>query len=118
MPSTSRSSKSSRQARSNDGTVSDSGVAHACITCGDVALPMCVLALDGGRALARCASAEGRREDVEIALVEPVVPGEWLLVHAGTAVGRAQDFDGRAEAAGARAEGGEDRTTTPTGRLA
>ena len=38
----------------------------------------------------RCArTAEGRRSSVEIALVEPVAPGDELLVHAGTAIGRA-----------------------------
>ncbi len=100
--------------------MSESAVVHACITCGDVALPMRVLALDHGeRSLADCVSAEGRHESVEIALVEPVVAGEWLLVHAGTAIGRAQDADvqRRATAVGARLEGGEGRAPT-TGALA
>ena len=33
------------------------------------------------------------RSSVEIALVEPVSPGEVLLVHAGTALGRASEQD-------------------------
>lgn len=59
-----------------------------CITCGDVAVPLRVLSLDRERGLARCADGEGREETVEIALVAPVVPGEELLVHAGTAIAR------------------------------
>jgi len=59
-----------------------------CITCGDVAVPLRVIALDRERGLALCADAEGRRETVEIALVDPVAPGEQLLVHAGTAIAK------------------------------
>jgi hydrogenase maturation factor len=63
---------------------------HAgCITCGDEAIPMRVRRIDGARGLALCEDPEGRRESVEIALVEPVAVGEALLVHAGTAIGRA-----------------------------
>lgn len=83
--------------------MSERAVAPACITCGDVALPMRVLALDGECSLADCVSAEGRHESVEIALVEPVVAGEWLLVHAGTAIGRAQEAVADAEAGEASA---------------
>lgn len=62
--------------------------AHGCITCGDVAAPMRVLDIDPRRGLALCRDASGARSTVEIALVEPVVVGEMLLVHAGTALGR------------------------------
>jgi hydrogenase expression/formation protein HypC len=62
--------------------------AHGCITCGDEAIPMRVLAIDPERALALCSGPEGERCSVEIALVEPLAPGEVLLVHAGTALGR------------------------------
>jgi hydrogenase maturation factor len=61
---------------------------HGCITCGDEAVPMRVQRVDGERGLALCEDAEGRRSSVEIALVEPVAPGDELLVHAGTAIGR------------------------------
>jgi hydrogenase maturation factor len=61
---------------------------HGCITCGDVALQMKVLRIDAERRLALCADEAGRRETVEIALVEPVDMGEELLVHAGTAIAR------------------------------
>jgi hydrogenase expression/formation protein HypC len=62
--------------------------APGCITCGDEALPMTVLDVDRERDLALCADAAGQRSSVEIALVDPVAPGEVLLVHAGTALGR------------------------------
>ncbi len=59
-----------------------------CITCGDVAIPMSVVRLDDERGLAHCADDDGRSETVEIELVAPVVPGDRLLVHAGTAIAR------------------------------
>jgi hydrogenase maturation factor len=63
--------------------------AHGCITCGDEAVAMEIVAVDCDRGLALCSSAAGERATVEIALVEPVAAGEVLLVHAGTALGRA-----------------------------
>ena len=57
-----------------------------CITCGDDGVPMTVLALDAERQLALCVDEDGVRSQVETALVEPVAPGERLLVHAGTAI--------------------------------
>jgi HupF/HypC family len=62
---------------------------HGCITCGDEAVAMSVQLVDEGRALALCEDGEGRHSTVEIALVAPVVAGDELLVHAGTAIGRA-----------------------------
>jgi hydrogenase maturation factor len=67
---------------------------HGCITCGDEAIPMRVLRVDFARGLALCFDPEGERCSVEIALVEPVVPGEMLLVHAATALGRAAEGEG------------------------
>ena len=61
---------------------------HHCVTCADEGVPMRVVAVDGGRGLALCEAASGARESVEIALVEPVAPGDALLVHAGTALVR------------------------------
>jgi hydrogenase maturation factor len=57
-----------------------------CITCGDSGVEMTVVAVDEGRGLALCADAEGKRQSVETALVEPAAPGDRLLVHAGTAI--------------------------------
>lgn len=59
-----------------------------CITCGDVALELCVLTVDDRRGLALCEDRGGRRETVQTALVAPVVAGDRLLVHAGTAIAR------------------------------
>jgi hydrogenase expression/formation protein HypC len=64
---------------------------HGCITCGDVAIPMQVLAVDHERGLALCADEDGNRETVEIALVLPVAPSDELLVHAATAIAKLED---------------------------
>jgi hydrogenase maturation factor len=58
------------------------------VTCGDVAVAMRVLSIDGVRQLALCAAEDGQRETVEIALVRPVARGDDLLVHAGTAIAK------------------------------
>jgi hydrogenase maturation factor len=59
-----------------------------CITCGDVATPMRVVAVDDSRGLALCDTEEGCRSAVEVALVAPVREGDVLLVHAGTAISK------------------------------
>jgi hydrogenase expression/formation protein HypC len=56
-----------------------------CITCGDVAVAMRVLQVDEERCLALCEAESGERSTVEIALVD-AVPGDEVLVHAGTAI--------------------------------
>ena len=57
-----------------------------CITCSDEGVPMRVVAIDDERCLALCADADGAKSTVEIALVEPVAPGDAVLVHAGVAL--------------------------------
>jgi hydrogenase maturation factor len=59
---------------------------HGCITCGDEAVAMRVVRVDGARCLALCEDEGGERASVEIGLVEPVAPGDSVLVHAGTAL--------------------------------
>ena len=59
---------------------------HHCITCADEGVEMRVVEVDEARGLALCAAPDGARESVEIALVEPVAPGDTVLVHAGTAI--------------------------------
>ncbi len=61
---------------------------HHCITCGDDGVPMTVVRVDLARGLALCAAEDGTRASVETVLVEPVAPGDTLLVHAGTALAR------------------------------
>jgi hydrogenase maturation factor len=57
-----------------------------CITCGDVAIALTVLGVDG--ADARCQDEQGHAETVAVELVAPVRPGDRLLVHAGVAIER------------------------------
>lgn len=59
-----------------------------CITCGDDGVPMRVLRVDTTRELALCEDDDGAHGSVEIALIDRVVPGDTLLVHAGTALVR------------------------------
>jgi hydrogenase maturation factor len=47
---------------------------------------MRVLRVDAGRGLALCADQDGDKSTVEIGLVEPVAPGDSVLVHAGVAL--------------------------------
>jgi hydrogenase maturation factor len=71
---------------------------------------MTVLVVDEQRALALCADAKDRKESVEIALVAPVVPGDRVLVHAGTAIGRVEpDRSREAGRREARSERGSGR---------
>jgi hydrogenase maturation factor len=62
-----------------------------CITCGDDGTPMTVVGVDSVRGLALCAGGDGARASVETALIDPVAPGDRLLVHAGTAIARLGD---------------------------
>jgi len=57
-----------------------------CITCDDDGVTMRMLRLDDERGLALCADDAGAHHTVETALVEPVQPGDELLVHAGVAL--------------------------------
>ena len=57
-----------------------------CITCSDEGVPMQVERIDEARGLALCATDDGSKSTVEIALVAPVEPGDRLLVHAGVAL--------------------------------
>jgi hydrogenase maturation factor len=64
---------------------------EVCVTCGDRALPLRVVAPGAEPGLARCADAEGREEEVEVSLLAPVAVGERLLVHAGAAIARVEE---------------------------
>jgi hypothetical protein len=61
---------------------------EVCVTCRDEALPMVVLELTEGGELAVCSGKDGATATVQLALLEDVLPGEVLLVHAGTALAR------------------------------
>lgn len=59
-----------------------------CITCGDTAVRMRVLEVDGAGELAVCSDGQGCRQRVDTGIVDEVAPGDTLLVHAGTALVR------------------------------
>ena len=59
-----------------------------CTTCSDEALQARVLRVDEetGLALVEVMAEEMRTEEIDITLVENVVPGDLLLVHGGVAI--------------------------------
>jgi hydrogenase maturation factor len=57
-----------------------------CITCGDEAKAMRVLRIDSARGLALCEDEDGSHRTVEIGLIDPVVAGARVLVHADVAL--------------------------------
>ena len=57
----------------------------SCLTCGDVAVPLDVVAVSGNTATVE---RDGVREDVAVELVEDVGVGDVLLCHAGVALER------------------------------
>jgi len=58
--------------------------ATACLTCGDVAIPMRVVRT-GEDGLADCVTKDGETSQVELALVD-AGPGDEVLVHACVAI--------------------------------
>lgn len=64
--------------------------AFHCITCSDEALPARVLRVDGASGLA-LVEVEGITQEVDITLVDAVVPGTSLLVHGGVALACLED---------------------------
>jgi hydrogenase assembly chaperone HypC/HupF len=66
---------------------------------------MRVRRIDESSGLALCVDDAGEPGTVEIALVEPVHVGEWLLVHAGVAIAALAD-EGREHAGALAAEAG------------
>jgi hydrogenase expression/formation protein HypC len=61
---------------------------HHCVTCSDDGVPMTVVKVDVRRGLALCVDQDDGRATIETALVDPVAPGDHVLVHAGTAIAR------------------------------
>lgn len=64
-------------------------VVEGCLTCGDVAVEVKVLELDGYDAV--CEDPHGQVGRVGIDLVMPVEVGDRLLVHAGVAINRLKE---------------------------
>ena len=67
-------------------------VTDGCITCGDVAVELVVVGVDG--ADATCVDVDGRTERVATEFVGAVDSGDRLLVHAGVALERLADVEG------------------------
>lgn len=78
---------------------SDLDHGDACITCGDVALVLTVVSIDGSDA--RCRDeATGAEETVAVDLVGPLRPGDRVLVHARVALERLDDAGPRTKTEG------------------
>jgi hydrogenase maturation factor len=80
----------------------------ACITCGDVAIPMRVVTTGGADGLAHCVTDHGEPSDVDLGLLDDdVKAGDRLLVHACVAIQRLdappEDAQGSGVPQGARA---------------
>ena len=58
-----------------------------CITCSDEAVTVTVLSVDEEVGMA-CVQVQDVTEDVDVTLIDSVVPGDMLLVHGGVAIGR------------------------------
>jgi hydrogenase maturation factor len=67
-------------------TCADPAPAPHCITCGDEAVAMEVVRVNGS--LAVCRDDDSQVHEVAIDLVEPVGAGDGVLVHAGVAIRR------------------------------
>lgn len=76
------------------------GEGGACITCGDVAVPVRVVEVRGVDALVE--DEAGRRETVAVDFVPDARAGDVLLVHAGIAIGRAGKPEGKGKMEGER----------------
>jgi hydrogenase maturation factor len=70
-----------------------------CLTCSDQADRLVVVTCDGVEA--EVTDGEGQRSRVDVSLVEPLRPGDEVLVHAGVAIA-AIDPAAADEGAGAR----------------
>ena len=63
---------------------------ETCVTCGDVAVQASIVRVEGSRGLVRTPQGE---EEVDLALVDPVRPGELVLCHGGVAIDRVKPID-------------------------
>jgi len=60
-----------------------------CAVCGDLGIPVRVIAVDGDVAV--CEDRAGRRADIAVTFVPGAGPGDVLLVHMGVAIVRAEE---------------------------
>jgi len=64
-----------------------------CITCSDEAWEARVLQIEQDQATALVALDSTTTDEVDISLVEHVIPGDLLLVHGGVAISRLEEGD-------------------------
>lgn len=76
----------------DDHRIKDQCTDDYCLTCGDVALPARVLQVDLLTAMA-VVEIDGETTEVDISLVDDVMPGRTLLVHGGVALERLETGD-------------------------
>ncbi|HEY4026330.1 MAG TPA: SIS domain-containing protein [Candidatus Dormibacteraeota bacterium] len=74
----------------HEGLLAPGCAGEVCVTCGDVALPAAVVRVGGPAGLVRTAQGE---EEADLSLVEPVAPGELVLVHGGVALERVRPIE-------------------------
>ncbi len=60
--------------------------ADHCITCGDDGIPMTIVGHDAEPGISLCSDDAGELWPVETTLVDHVLPGDRVLVHAGVAI--------------------------------
>jgi len=70
---------------SHDSLCELDGEGH-CVTCSDEALPARVLRVDQETGLA-LVEVKDTTEEIDVTLVDDIVPGDLLLVHGGVAIG-------------------------------
>ena len=61
-----------------------------CVTCSDEALPARVLRVDQETGLA-LVEVKDTTEEIDVSLVDDIVPGDLLLVHGGVAIGHVDE---------------------------
>ncbi len=74
----------------HEGLLAEGCTDEVCLTCGDVALPAAVVSVRGHEGLVRTAQGE---EAADLTLVEPITPGELVLVHGGVALERVKPIE-------------------------
>jgi D-sedoheptulose 7-phosphate isomerase len=74
----------------HEGLLAQGCTDDVCLTCGDVALPAAVIRAEGSSGLVRTAQGD---EEADLTLVQPITPGELVLVHGGVALERVKPIE-------------------------
>jgi hydrogenase assembly chaperone HypC/HupF len=65
---------------------------HHCLTCSDEAIAVRVVQIEPGSGTA-LVEVGGQTEEIDVMLIEDVVPGDLLLAHGGVAIARLENKD-------------------------